>query len=399
MSVDGFLSNLGDALGQQFLVGENLNKGPSLGSFANKYDRTAQRTYLEQGYFRSHSNDSTPKQLELLIQDPEATVLVKKRAFASLAENFRPDLMDTNERLFLLATKTLFRTKCLQISNYEKLTKIAQVSTAIGEVDYHLLPIIFGATDALSGLGVNLGRFKTTIDKVRKIVAFNTESKYTTWQTNPNDTNGFSEGTGVIEFTTAQSINTTTSIKFSGGSFNLNFSDPYNLMKISNNDIEAAISDAANALYNNKGLQLLEKFGQQTLDLQKQQLSLSRVGRGAHPINFIVEPNTFIGKRIRAIIDVAGIEINFHISSIGNLAPSIIGGGTVDPSVLIDDPNYNQNYGQEGLKGNEKNLFINIVSAMFNQLSLIQNSQSRAKSFNSDQINDLRKKLRLHYAN
>jgi hypothetical protein len=58
----------------------------------------------------------------------------------------------------------------------------------------------------------------------------------------------------------------------------------------------------------------------QTLDIQKNQLSLERAGRQVNPIRFIVEPDTFIGKRIRAIIDVAGIEINFDLSSASTLS-------------------------------------------------------------------------------
>src|SRR5690242_9434423 len=101
MSVNNFLSNLGDVLGQQFFVGDNLNKSANLGSFAGKYDQSAQRSYTEQGSFRTRYANPVPKQLDILTQEPEATVLVKKRAFSSLAENFRPDLMDAEEMLFI----------------------------------------------------------------------------------------------------------------------------------------------------------------------------------------------------------------------------------------------------------------------------------------------------------
>lgn len=398
MGIDNFLSNLGDVLSQQFFTGENKNKSAQLGSFANKYDRSAQRSYTEQGSFRSHFGDNVPKQLDILTQEPEATILVKKRAFASLAENFRPDLLDRDERLFLLATKTLFRNKAIQISNYEKLTKISQVSTAIGEVDYHILPIIFGAVDTLSAIGADINPdFKLIVDQVRNILAFNTDNKYTTWQTARTSVSSFGEGTGVLEFTTATEISTTTSLKFAGGRFSIRFADPYKLMRITNNDIEVAISDAANSLYGNKGFQLLQQVSQDTLDIQKRQLILERRSRGANSIIFMVEPNTFISKRIRAIIDVAGIEINFNADSISNFTGSAV----IDPAVLIDNPNYNKDYGQEGLTDKEASLFNNIVSAMYNQLSLSINSRRRAHSDNQDQnnrLNDLRNKLRLHYA-
>lgn len=405
MAGEDLLSNLGDALNQQFLSGENKLKTAQLGAFANKYDRSAMRSYTEQGSFRNHSVDNTPKQLDILLQDPEATVLVKKRAFSSLAENFRPDLFDGEERLFLLATKTLFDNKCKQISSYEKLTKIAQISTQIGEVDYHLLPILFGAVDALESLGIGLNAgFKSVINQVRQIIAFNPEQQTTTWQSYPSSTNSFGKGSGVIEFTTATEISTTTTLDFNtGGRFQIRFADPYNLMTVTNNDIEAALSDANNAFYNNKGFQLLETVGQDTIDIQRRQLNLERAGRNVNPIRFIVEPETFVGKRIRAIIDVAGIEINFDSSSTSTIVSLFGGDGAkIDPTILLKDEKYNKEYGQEGLTPSEAGLFNNITSAMYNQMSLQANSRRRAQSANTEdnnKINNVRKKLRLHYAN
>lgn len=395
MSVNGFLSNLGDILGQQFYTGENKNKSAQLGSFANQYDRSAQRSYTEQGYFRNHAADNTPKQLDILLQEPEATVLVKKRAFASLAEHYRPDMMDKDEAFFMKCTKILFKNKAKQISSYEMLTKIAQVSTSIGEVDYHLLPILFGATDALSALGVNLGGFKTTVDQVRKLIAFTGDARYTSWIANPNDTFNVSagEGTGVMEFTTMMNFSTTTSIKFNSGQFSISFADPYNLMRITNNDVEAAISDSVNKLYGNRGFNLLNDIAQGTLDVQKKQLNLLRAGRGVNAVRFIIEPGTFVGKRIRALIDITGFEIIFDASSISN----IIGGkAVVDPSGQIGGAEI----GDQGLNPEEQKIFSNIVSALYNNLSLNENARRRATTDNTEknkQVNDLRKKMTLHY--
>jgi hypothetical protein len=397
MSVDDFFSNLGDILDQQFYTGENKNKSAQLGSFANKYDRSAQRSYLEQGYFRNHSVDNVPKQLEIMAQAPEATVLVKKRAFASLAENFRPDLMDKDEALFLKATKLLFKNKCAQISAFERLTKLAQVSTQIGEVDYHLLPILFGATDALSSLGIGLGKFQDTINRVREILAFNTDRQYTTWQMNPTDNfkNSFGEGTGVIEFNTMMSFSTTTALSLGKGSVNLSFSDPYNIMNITNNDIEAAISDSTNKFYSLKGFNVLNSVAQDTLDLQKTQFNQLRASRGVYSIRFIVEPETFVGKRVRALIDGIGFEINFQASSITNLFSST-SSSAIDPSALVGS----DEIGDQGLTPEEQGLFLNIASSIYNNLSLKMNSRRQALSDNVEQnlqANNLRKKMQLHY--
>lgn len=393
------LSNLGDMLNHQFMTGENKNRVAQLGNFANKYDRTAQRQYTEQGYFRNHFSDNVVKQLDIISQEPSATILVKKKAFSSLAENFRTDLMDRQETLFLLATKTLFANKCRQISAYEKLTKLAQVSTQIGEIDYHLLPILFSAVDTLDSLGVGLNeKFKSAINQVRQLMAFGDEKYITTWHTFPGPTNGFGQGTGTIEFTNFLNFNTNVGLNFGqgGGNFSISFSDPYNLMKIKNNDIEDAINSAGNKLYNNKGFQLLDQAGKDTIDLQKKQFDLARKSRGANPIRFIIEPGTFIGKRVRAIVDSSGIEIIFDGSSIGNIIHSA--DEVVDPTFIIENEQYNQEYGQDGLTKSEARLFNNIVSAMYNQLSLNDNSRRKIQS-NNESFNIVRKKLRLYYAN
>src|SRR5689334_3901449 len=84
----------------------------ALGDFVNKIDTSAQRQYVENGYIR----DIRPRQLEILMQEPDMTVLIKKRMFSSLVENFKPELMDTKEKLFYRAAKKLFQTKCAAIA-------------------------------------------------------------------------------------------------------------------------------------------------------------------------------------------------------------------------------------------------------------------------------------------
>lgn len=416
-----FLSNLGGVLDQQFLTGDNKNRSldivqdgqtnryGKLGNFAQAFDQSADRSYTEEGSFRTDFYNPKPKQFDILMQDPDVTVLVKKRAFASLAENFRTDLMDDQEKMFFRATKVLFQNKCRQLSAYEKLAKISQVSTEIGYVDYHLLPIIFAATDTLTqvpgALGFNttqdsitgaLSGFKSIVDRVREIVAFSQEKNYTTWLTNVPDSfrSDFGEGTGVIEFTNVTSLTTTSTLQFARGSFNLSFSDPYEIMLITNMDIEQAINDAANRFYSNSFIQLGITSLDQTITDQKKILNLERQNRGANPIQFIVDPDTYLGKRVRAIVENVGIEINFDASSIGN----IIGSDNIDPSGLQGSPLL----GNDGLAPNETGTFNNIVSMLYNQISLSANTRRQAIADNQDPhrgLNAVRKRMRLHYAN
>lgn len=401
MASSDFLYNLGEIVSNQFSLGENKNASldivqngqaqrfGKLGPFASKFDQSAQRSYTEEGSSRIDRYNPKPKQLDILMQDPDLTVFIKKRAFSSLAENFRPDLMDEKERLFYKATKLLFQNKCKQISNYEKLSKIERISNQIGEVDYNLLPIIFSATDALAaipGIGSGLTQFKSIIDRVREVVALNQDNFYTTWLTNVPDsfTSTFGEGTGVIELTTVQSISTTTSINFGQGSFNMSIVDPYKLMLITENDIDQAIADANNNIYNNSFVQLgIQSLDEITAD-RKRQLTLSRIGRGVNPIIFQINPDTYLGKRVRAIIDGIGFEILFN--------GSITGSNTIDDSAKLGS----EALGNQGLNNDEISIFNDIVSNLFVQLSIAANSRRDARSSNM-QINDVRNRLRLHY--
>jgi hypothetical protein len=422
---DSFLSGLGGILEQQFGLGENKNRTldiagdngttqryGQLGDFAKHFDQSAERSYTEEGSFRNDFYNPKPKQLDILMQDPDVTVVVKKRAFASLAENFRPDLMDKQERLFLRATKILFQNKARQISNFEKLSKIAQVSVNLGRVDEYLLPILFSITDAVTQVPGALGNipglsgfhgiqdsingalapFKAIVDRVREITALSQDNNYTTWITNVSDSfkTTLGEGTGVMEFTNVTSLNTSTTIKFAEGNFSLNFNDPYELMLITSNDIEQAISDATNKSYGNSFLQLGISSLNETISTSKQQLNLARIGRGVNPITFIVEPDTFLGKRVRALIDNIGYEILFDSS----VTLSV----TLDPSAQKGS----NALGNQGLDGQETNLFGNIVGSIFTQISLQQNSRTAANYQNQDpnlDLNYIRKKLRLHYVN
>lgn len=400
-NTNDFLSNLGNMLNDQFNAGDLKNKSldvaitgitnqyGSLGSFANQSDQTAERSYTEEGAQRIDYHNYSPKQLGISMQDPNATVLVKKRMFASLAENWRPDMMDSHEKLFYKTTKILFQNKCNQISSYEKLCKIGQISADIGRVDYHLLPIIFSLTDNISktptsSLGSygadglqdsvtgTLSKFTNIVDRVKEIYALSQDTPYTSWIAGIPDTfrASFSQGTGVIEFNNVTSITTTTTLDFAKGSFSLSFNDPYKIMRITNLDIEQAISDATNRLYSNSFLQFGITSGNQSVSLQKQQLNVIRDLRGVNPIEFMINPDSYSGKTILAIIDNINFVINFDPSS-----------GDIDPSALQGS----DKLGNDGLDPDEVVLFNTIVSALYSQISLAANTRRQAIADNQDQ--------------
>src|ERR1019366_1387350 len=418
-SATDFISNLGGVLSTQFSLGDNTNntlnttvngqvvRDGKLGDFAKNVDQSASRSYAESGILRNDYYNYTPTQREILWQEPSATVLVKKRMFSSLSENFDPSSFDKFEKLFYKATIILFQNKCKQIATFEKLSKVSQISTQIGSVDYHLLPILFNLTDNITTLPGSLGltgaqdsingslsQFKSIVDRVREIVALSQDAQYTSWIPAISNSfqTSFGTGTGVIEFTNVSSISTTTGLKFGEGTFSLNFSDPYKLMKITNLDIEQAISDAINKFYNNNFISLGQDTLNQTIAMQKNLLNSQRATRGAQEIDFIVDADTYLGKRIRAIINPMGFEINFDANTIGN----IVGTDKIDPSALQGSAAL----GNNGLSPSDISLFNNIVSSLYTNLSLSTNTRRAAIADNQDptkNLNKLRQKMRLHY--
>ena len=386
-------------------------------------DNTQRKDFGRQIYITIIQNN-----LKYGCRNRDLTILVKKRAFSSLAENYRTDLLNSDERLFIRATKFLFQNKCKQISAYEQLTKINTVVTEIGSVDYHLLPVLFSATDTLSSVfnlfgSSSFNKFKSVVDRIKTIVNLSREQINTTWTTNVLSSfkTDLGEGTGVIEFTTASYVSTTTSIHFNNGKFDITFSDPYELMRITHNDIEKAIADATNVSFGSNFLQLSLDTLNKGIEQNKADLNKLRARRGANPINFIVDPNTFLGKRIRTIIDNSGIEIIFTGSILQvKIDPGYLRGGDVAQQDGLDTGSH---FGATSSKflnnvqntvgalenaitditnstsaqpGSEANLFGSIIRSLYNQLQLNQNTQTTQRAHNAN-TTDLRKKLRLHY--
>lgn len=429
MSSD-FLTGLAGAIEDQFSLGENNNHSldlavdgttqryGKLGDFAKKFDQSQERRYLEEGYLRFDPYNVSVKQLEVLLQEPDITVLVKKRAFSTLSENYRLDHLDADEKLFYKATKILFQNKCQKISGLEKLSKIARVTTETGEIAKQLFPLILSLVDevgnALNGqlttsteedilngtFTSGFGKLQSVVNQVRKVYNYTGNSAYTTWlqdTTNPFKTK-LGQGTGVIEFTNITGLNTDCDLSTTSSSASITMVDPYNLMMITSTDIERALSDATNQVYSHKIFQ----FGQQSADDMAAALTKTlndkRSRRGASRIEFVINSDTIFGKRVRAIIERSGLEINFTYNAAVGLG-SLAGGGV---NVSIESYKGGPDVGDEGLdpggSGNsEINLFSRVVENIFNGLQLKQNSGSITSKKNAEITNYARRKLRTHY--
>ena len=72
---------------------------------------------------RNHVLSVTPDTRNFIAQSPEATILVKKKAFSCLSNSNNLSYMDKTEKMLLRATKALFAYKVQQMRAYESLTK------------------------------------------------------------------------------------------------------------------------------------------------------------------------------------------------------------------------------------------------------------------------------------
>ncbi len=418
-----FLTSLANQLQDQYGTGQTnaLNilqyghnrKGQNLGDYAKKFDQTEGRKYVEEGYLRLDAFNVVPKAFELLLQEPDITVLVKKRAFSTLAENHRPDYMDADEKLFYRASKILFRNKCNQIAALEKLSKIERVSAAAGQLDIHLIPIIIGLVDQVNPSFTNSplagesdfldsqasAPFKnlvSVIDKIRKVWAFSVPSIFTSWITDttlPFQTE-LAEGTGVIEITSLTTMDCTSSLQLANGSLNFTLTDPYKAMTVTNTDIEWALLDAIN-VFNNSPIFQLGKESLDKLAAQNSQLlNDTRAARGAGPVEFQINPIASVDNQVAGIFSSIGEMVHFNYSLLPNLNNLTAGNVSVATDSLRGGPIV----GQEGLDPTtEVPLFAAAVSAIYNSIQVKQTAQNTITQ-SSKITNYARNKLRFHYA-
>ena len=409
----GFLDEFGSALSDSVLgsVGLAENKPSSLdttafgyevpgsfsalGDFAKKIDRSAHRQYIETGVIRNHR----PRGMEVISQEPDITVLVKKRLFSSLKGNYKANLLDDDELTFIRATKALFENKCRAISSYERLFKYDKIASKNnGIISDYALPGFFNALDTLNAFGPTSGlidaKTQATLESVRKVKAFSDPNFFTTWI--QDDSLPFASpiggGTGVFELTLVSGFNSTTSTEFGGGSASIKVEDPYKLMLVNNDDIDRAISDASNRFKQNNFFKLTESQLESAINDLSKKLNEIRVGSGAPAIRFLINEDTILHKKIKAIIDLTGRELLFVFDA-GMFGSALF---SFDNSAVQVDQSALE--GNDGLQGIEVDLFKQIIQNMYTLLSLKQTTRSEIKLFNK-KTNAVRKKMRLHYAN
>ena len=404
-----FLSNVATAgntqlgaINEQFTPGENTprslnsvdpsdpdrtNNFGTLGSFASKIDNTALRSYIETGLIRN----VRPHNLEILMQEPDMTIVVKKRIFSSLIDNYRFDLMPPEDKLFIRAMKKLFQNKCQAIATYEKLSKIDKIVKNSGVLDEFMVPQIISGISALETAGIFIvdAKTKNVVETLQKVMNLSQPASTTNWNI-ANDSAFYSEmgeGTGTFDLTVVASMSSTVSKNFTDGNCSLTIEDPYNLMCITEEDIEKALADAA-SVFNSSNF-----FRQTTATLQKittdfkSQLNTMRFARGAASVNFIINDDSLLYRRVRAIIDDIGEEIYF------NYNPGVVGIGS---KVDVDQSSIDTN---QQLNSAELKLFSTIVKNIYEVLNLQNSTQSQLNDLNDakhEQVNYAREKMTLN---
>ncbi len=218
--------------GAQFSMGKSGTAGASISSTPDLTDAFA-------GIYPRNYNIGT--------MTPGANVIVKKRLFTTLAHENDVRFMDSYERAFLRASKNLFQLKAFQIATYESLTKFEQVL----QQDHTLyIPAILSAIQTANAFGAVTDSEASTLESVLLNIAqrdlAGQDTNFTTWIIDQFDRDlaNVGRGVGVIEFANFTKLDTSNKIDGGDGNATVEFEDPYHIMMISNDDIEAAVRGA-----------------------------------------------------------------------------------------------------------------------------------------------------------
>jgi hypothetical protein len=244
-------------------------------------------------------------------QTPVLSVLVKKRAFASLNHLYDPTLMDDAEKWLFRATKRLFARKCAEIADYERLAKIKRLAESSTSSAAAIGSLVSGLAAELndtstSGSVDSQTNFFTSMRNLEKAIKDRKPVDTTTWfyDADMPFEPKLGAGSGVFEITLVAQLNTSLSID-GEGSCSFTLENPYNILRISEHDIEMAIRDTAlsklvNVLDKAAGLALANA---QAADAQ---LTKSRREARKSAISFTVSVS---GQGVTGTVDAIGMTL------------------------------------------------------------------------------------------
>jgi hypothetical protein len=392
-------NNIAGGMKKAFLGSENTKR--TLTDAAQRLydtlDKTAHRTYVNSGF--ANSQKTKPNNRNIITQTPEMIILIKKRMFSSLDENYRFEFMDKEEKHFIRAAKKLFENKCEDISNYEKLTKLNKIiqenqviNTPIARIIYQTLNALDGNEYNLSSIGSDLEpagqnkytdeilKHKNVIKRIRQLLTLNGFNQTTTWvkDSNYEKRNSDGKGTGVIELTLVKSASFTNSLEFEGGRGTIDISDPYRLFFIDEEDVEKAIFQTAETKFNI--LDTVSDLLEQENDEYKQQLNSLRLSRGASSITYKIDIRTRVYNRVTVILDRIGLEL------------TKADGSGIDYDLLDNEnvPSFEQ------FTSEEKDLLNRIYKNIFKILQNKVNNFEDFRKYNYD-VNSVRINMRKNF--
>jgi hypothetical protein len=366
------------------------------------------------------------KTRQILTQEPNATIYIHKRAFSTLRNENDTRFMNKGEKLFLRATKILFQNKCSQLAAYEAITKASKLLSEDAQLDATRLDAIADYLDSgyQSAVGVinnafvvqasaeltdevykQLNALKDSYAKVVPAIkgvrkAAQNQKKlnsatYTNWVIDPDmaDVVNVGRGAGVIELTTVTDINT--ALKLDGGdlgSVQFSMEDPYNLTKVSSDDLEIALSTAfaevTTNTVNSDPAAILQAARE-----QDQQLQTARRNRVA---------GLFGGTLGGGMLDTSTVsDIIFQINPTAQ-AVDKVQGTTSSYSEPFNSDNYRLVF--NNLPPDQRLTLAedNLVSSIFGLLTQYVNAMEDLSNATFVQNNDpdttyARKNLRIHY--
>ena len=402
-----------------FLARENKNR--SLTSMAevllNTIDRTAQRSYVGSGF--SNISRTRPNIQNVITQSPEAIVVIKKKIVSSLADNYSgiTEMLNDDEIQFIRASKKLFENKCIEISNYEKLTKLNSVLNNVGTLtspiaqaiyevvsnieatDFNKLNGYDGVIDSSSkilsfGTGIIpekvLNQIKANADIIKKIkgaLKLNGFEQTTTWlkTNNKNVEDVLGDGIGTIELTMVTNIQTRCGLNLGEGSCSFMVSDPYHILFITEVDIEKAIFQTSYKRYSvfNTTANFLEE---ETLTLQNE-INASRASRNASKLSFSTNIHTRVYNKVLIILDALGVQVTND------------DGTEFYKDLSVDEFNalkLNHWSSKEKFTADEYNTVIKIYDNMLRILQLKMSDYENYKDYNY-KSNYVRKLMYKHY--
>jgi len=334
-SATNLATGIGSGVSNSFLQSENTNRSLSEAArkLADTIELTAERNYILDGFANKENTKVNTR--NIITQTPEMIMLIKKKMFSSISENFSADRMDDDELHFLKASKKLFENKCGEISAYEQLTKIDNVIKKQGIINSPLARMIYtvinkidsqfndgailpgSVSESFGGdgdIGLNkhteyLKKHGDEIKRLRQVLTLNGFSQTTNWVKEV----GFERkgeigiGTGVIELTLVKNFTCTNTLEFGNGSASFSIEDPYHLMYINEADIEKALYQSSNTGFSFIDSLVTELEMEITND--QSVLNKLRLERGASIVTFQTNIRTRIYNIVTVVLERIGLEL------------------------------------------------------------------------------------------